>query len=206
MTSGRKVLTGIAMGAVLFGLASSPAWADRSASCAKGGEYGYRSGGHGMHGDRHSTSHMLGHLLRHQKDIGLTDEQVGKLKALSLEQDKAQIRARADVDVAKRELKSLVRDKNAELSAIEGKVKEVGALKSSLYFGQIKGKRDFFAVLTPEQKDKLKGLREQMRGHRDRMYSSSETIEFFDFLMVAEGDDLDAQNAPSVAAADPQAS
>jgi len=207
MNNGRKVLAGIAMGAVLFGLAAAPAWADRSVSCAKGGEHGYRSGGHGMHGHRdHSSSHLLGHLMRHQKDIGLTDEQVGKLKAMALEQDKAQIRAHADVDVAKRELKSLVWDKNAELSAIETKVKEVGALKSSLYFARIKGKRDFFAVLTPEQKDKLKALREQGRGsHRGQMYSS-ETIEFFDFLMVADGDDLELENAPSVSAADPQTS
>ena len=76
--------------------------------------------GYGMH--RHGgTTHRLYHLLQHKQDLALTDEQVTKLKGLSLDQDRARIKAHADVIIAGRELRSLVSDDKAELSVIEAK-------------------------------------------------------------------------------------
>src|SRR5436309_3647851 len=102
---------------------------------------------HGMHGHGGTISHVLHHLLWHQKDIGLTDEQVTKLKALALDQDRAQIRAHSDVLVAERELKAIVADEKTALSVIEAKVKEREAREANLRFMGIKAKRDLFAVL-----------------------------------------------------------
>jgi len=73
------------------------------------------------HGGR--TSHVLRNLLKHQQDLGLTDDQVAKLKALALDQDRARIRAHADVQVAERELRALVADEKTELSVVEAKIK-----------------------------------------------------------------------------------
>ena len=121
------------------------------------------------------TSHVLRNLLKHQQDLGLTDDQVTKLKALALDQDRAKIRAHADVQVAQRELSALVADEKTELSAIEAKIKEREAFEAKLSFMGIKGTRDLYAVLTPEQREKQKAIRDQMRQmHRARMYSSRE--------------------------------
>jgi Spy/CpxP family protein refolding chaperone len=123
-----------------------------------------------MPGHGGASHHLLHHLLRHQKDIGLTEDQIAKLKALALDQDRARIRAHADVQVAERELRALVADEKTDLSVIESKIKERESLEANLQFMGIKAKRALLAVLTPAQRDKLKAVREQMReSHRARM-------------------------------------
>ncbi len=119
------------------------------------------------------TSHVLRNLLKHQQDLGLTDDQLTKLKALALDQDRARIRAHADVQVAQRELRALVADGKTELSAIEAKIKERESFEAKLSFMGIKGNRDLYALLTLEQREKQEAIRDQMRQmHRARMYSS----------------------------------
>ena len=172
MNSGMKMLLGVAAGTVLLGITIPVAWADGGAAC-RGGGHAFGMARHGMSGHGGMTSHVLRHLLRHQQDLGLTDDQVTKLKVLALDQDRAQIRAHADVQVAERELRALVKDEKTELSNIEAKVKERESFEAKLSFIGIKAKRDLYAVLTPEQREKQKAIRDQMRQmHRARMFSS----------------------------------
>lgn len=174
MHSGMKLLLGVAVGTVLLGITGPFAQADGGASC-RGGGHAFGMARQGMSGHGGWTSHTLRHLLRHQQDLGLTDEQVAKLKALALDQDRAQIRAHADVRVAERELRALVADEKTELSLIEAKVNERELFAAKLSFMRIKATRDLYAVLTPEQREKKKILYDQMRQmHRARMFSSHE--------------------------------
>jgi len=187
MTGGVKILLGIAVGTVLFGLTSSLAWANGWSGCRGGRGHAVGMAQHGMSGHGGTASHVLRHLLRHQKEIGLTDEQVAKLKALALDQDRARIRAHADVMVAERELQALIADEKTEFSAIEAKVKEREALEGNLRLIGIKAKRDLFAVLTAEQREKQKSLLDQIRhSHRERMMKA-EGWEQADYEMTAEG-------------------
>ena len=172
MKSGMKMVLGIAAGAVLLGTTIPFAWADGGAACRDSGQ-AFGMARHGMSGHGGMTSHVLRKLLRHQQDLGLTDDQVTKLKVLALDQDRAQIRAHADVQVAERELRALVADQKTELSIIEAKVKERESFEAKLSFIGIKAKRDLYALLTPEQREKQKAIRDQMRQmHRARMFSS----------------------------------
>jgi Spy/CpxP family protein refolding chaperone len=120
---------------------------------------------------------MVHLLLRHQQELGLTEEQVAKIKALSLDQDRAMIRAKADVKVAERELRALVSDDKTDLAAIEAKVKERAMLDANLDMIGIKAKRELVAVLSPEQREKQKAILERMhrahRGHSMRAESQS---------------------------------
>jgi Spy/CpxP family protein refolding chaperone len=142
------------------------------------------------------TSHVLRNLLRHQQDLGLTDEQVTKLKALALDQDRAGIRAHADVQVAERELRALVADEKTDLSVIEAKIKERESFEAKLSFIGIKGKRDLYAVLTPEQREKEKAFRDQMRQmHRARMFSS-QGMDAADREQTAEGMNPASERTP----------
>lgn len=171
MNSGLKVLLGVVAGAVLLGVAVPFSWADGGPACRAGG-HTFSMARHGMSGHGGMTSHVLRHLLRHQQDLALTDEQVTKLKVLALDQDRARIRAHADVQVAERELRALVADEKTDLSVIEAKVKERESFNAKLSFMEIKAKRDLYAVLTPEQREKQKAIRDQMRQmHRARMFS-----------------------------------
>ena len=186
MNSGMKMLLGVAAGTVLLGITIPVAWADGGAAC-RGGGHAFGMARHGMSGHRGMTSHVLRHLLRHQQDLGLKDDQVTKLKVLALEQDRAQIRAHADVQVAERELRALVTDEKTELSIIEAKVKERESFEAKLSFIGIKAKRDLYAVLTSEQREKQKAIRDQMRQmHRARMFSS-QGMDATDQERTAEG-------------------
>ena len=187
MNGGLKLIFGVAVGIGLFGLTSSLAWADGSPGYRGGGGHAFGMAQHGMSGHGGTTSHVLRHLLRHQKDVGLTDEQTAKLKALALDQDRAQIRAHADVLVAERELGALIRDEKTDLSIIQAKLKEREALEANLRFMGIKAKRDLFAVLTPEQRDKLKAVREQTRDSHRARTSRSEELAKADHEVTAEG-------------------
>ena len=173
MKHGMKILLGITAGTMLLGIATPFAWADGGGAACRSGGHAFGMARHDMssHGGR--TSHVLRTLLTHQQDLGLTDDQITKLKTLALDQDRAQIRARADVQVAERELRALVADEKTELSVIEAKIKERESLEATLSFMGIKAKRDLYAVLTPEQREKQNVLRDHMRQrHRARMFSS----------------------------------
>jgi len=205
MNSGMKMVLGVAAGTVLFGITIPSAWADGGGTC-RGGGHAFGMAHHGMSGHGGMTSHVLRHILMHQKDLGLTDDQVTKLKVLALDQDRAQIRAHADVQVAERELRALVADEKTELSVIEAKIKERESFEAKLSFMGIKAKRDLYAVLTPEQREKQKAIRDQMRQmHRARMFSS-QGVDAEDHEQTAEGMTPASESTPRDAERSLQAS
>jgi Spy/CpxP family protein refolding chaperone len=104
---------------------------------------------------------MLRHLLKNKQELGLSDEQIGKLRGLALDADRAGIRANADVLVSERELHALLWDEKAELAAIEAKVREHENFEATARMIGIKARRDLIGLLTPEQREKRKALREQ---------------------------------------------
>jgi Spy/CpxP family protein refolding chaperone len=159
---------GLIAGAVMLVLTSSFAWADGGYNWSRG--HAFRSSGHGMQSHGKMMHGFADRLLRHKHQLNLSDEQVTRLKALSLERDVAAIKAHAEVMLAARELRALVSDEKSELSIIEAKVNEQEQLEGKLKMIGIKAKRDAYGILTPEQRDKLKALREQMRhGYRSHM-------------------------------------
>jgi periplasmic protein CpxP/Spy len=165
-------------GILTVGLASTLALALGLAG-AQANEYGYGSsgygsgghsamGGHGMGMMHSSTGHLIRHLLKHEKDIGLSAEQVAKLKELQLNLDKTRIKTEADIQVAERELKALTDDEKSDLGAIEAKLKQSEDLQVSLRMASIKARREVLGLLTPEQRAKEKAEHEKMmQQHKD---------------------------------------
>lgn len=126
--------------------------------------YGHAGGGHGAGGSHgygkgmmHSgTGHLIRHLLKHEKDIGLSSDQIAKLKELQLNLDRVRIKAEADIQIAEREVKALNDDDKSDLGAIEAKLRQSEDLQIGLRMAAIKARRDVMAVLTPEQRAKEK--------------------------------------------------
>lgn len=119
-------------------------------------------GGHEAETCQPSTGHYLHHLLKHSKEIGLTADQVSKLKAIKLDLNRTRIKTEADMQVSELELAALTEDEKADLSAIETKAKERAMLEVGLRMAALKAKRDAVSVLTPEQREKEKADREKM--------------------------------------------
>jgi periplasmic protein CpxP/Spy len=126
--------------------------------------HGYGGGhGMGMMGGWHaSTGHLLRHMLKHSTEIGLKDDQVTKLKAMQLNLDKTRIKAEADIMISERELRAMVEDDKSDLSAIESKLKEGESQEAALRMAAIKMRREALALLTPDQRGKLKSEHEKM--------------------------------------------
>lgn len=137
-------------------------------SGALANEPGYGKGGHGEMGSHgmgmmhSSTGHLIRHLLKHEKEIGLTPEQVAKLKDIQLNLDKTRIKSEADIQVAERELKALTDDEKSDLGAIEAKLRQSEDLQVALRMTSIKTRREVLALLTPEQRAKEKAEHEKM--------------------------------------------
>ncbi len=138
------------------------------------GKEGHGGSGHssmGRHGAsmmHNSTGHLIRHLLKHEQQIGLTAEQVTKLKDMQLNLDKTRIKTEADIQVAERELKALTEDEKSDLGAIEAKLKQSGDLQVGLRMVSVTARREVLALLTPEQRAKEKAEHEKvMQQHKD---------------------------------------
>ena len=131
-----------------------------------GGKDGYGGGGHGMMSGmsmmHSSAGHLIRHLLKHEKDIGLSADQVTKLKDIQLTLDKTRIKTEADIQVAERELKALTDDEKSDLKAVEAKLRQSEDMQVALRMTSIKTRREVLALLTPEQRAKEKAEHEKM--------------------------------------------
>lgn len=171
----KNVMTLGAAAAFTLALATSGVWANEPGYGKDGYGGGQHGGmrGHGMGMMHSSTGHLIRHLLKHEKEIGLTDEQVTKLKSMQLDLDKLRIKSEADIQIAERELKALVDDEKSDLGAIEGKLKQSEDFQISLRLASIKARRDVLALLTPEQRGKEKAEHDKMmQQHKERAAGS----------------------------------
>lgn len=163
----KKHILAILTFALSLAVGTAGAWANEP-GYGPGGKDGYGGGGHGMMGSHgmgmmHSSAgHLIRHLLKHEKEIGLTPEQVGKLKDIQLSLDKTRIKAEADIQIAERELKALTDDEKSDLGAIEAKLKQSEDMQVALRMTSIKTRREVLGMLTPEQRAKEKAEHEKM--------------------------------------------
>lgn len=157
MTAITKTTTAFAVASACLLMMGIPSlWANDPSYGHGGGIHGV--GGHGYgKGMMHSgTGHLIRHLLKHEKDIGLTADQVTKLKDIQLNLDKIRIKAEADIQIAERELKALTESEKSDLAAIEAKLRQSEDLQVGLRMTAIKTRRDVMGLLTPEQRAKEK--------------------------------------------------
>ena len=157
MTFITKTTAAFAVASACLLVAGIPSLWANDPSYGHGGEI-HGGGGHGYgKGMMHSgTGHLIRHLLHHEKDLGLSADQVTKLKDIQLNLDKARIKTEADIQIAERELKALTDNEQADLSAIEAKLRQSEDLQVGLRMTSIKTRRDVMGLLTPEQRAKEK--------------------------------------------------
>jgi Spy/CpxP family protein refolding chaperone len=110
-------------------------------------------------------------MLDHRDDLGLSDEQVGKLFSLRDGFEK-EVRAKsAEIQKAEQEFGQLVAQEPLDLAKAEAKLKEIEAMRTALRLGRLKTIEAGKGLLTPEQRKKLGTLGEQARRgeHRSMM-------------------------------------
>ena len=117
---------------------------------------GMRRGAHSEHDrDMHDfVGHSFSRLLLHAKDLGLSEDQVNKVRTQAAEYEKTRIRGEADLKLAEVDVQALVHDDKADMGAIENGLKKSEAAHTALRLAGIKALRGATAVLTPEQREK----------------------------------------------------
>jgi Spy/CpxP family protein refolding chaperone len=147
---------------VLLGVNVQTVRADGDHGGMMGGHMCKMCGGHDQNKEDEHSSHDLKHLLKHGKEIGLTSEQISKLKTMQLDLSRAQARAEADIKVATLELHALVEDEQTDSAAIQAKVDQLKKAEGGILFTAIRSRRDAMAILTPEQREKAHAMRDKM--------------------------------------------
>jgi Spy/CpxP family protein refolding chaperone len=116
-------------------------------------------------GDMHQfVSHVLHSLLGRSKDLGLSEEQVTKMKALSADYEKAKIRGESELKLAEVDVQTLAHDEKADMAAIEAAVRKSETAHGNLRIEGIKTIRAASAALTPEQREKWRTSRGMRHG------------------------------------------
>ena len=92
-------------------------------------------------------------------ELSFSDEQVRKLQSIRIECEKNRIMIRARIKVGELELQELLNQSEVDLDKVDAKIKEIGGMKIESEINDIHSMIDARAILTPEQKEKLKDLR-----------------------------------------------
>lgn len=107
---------------------------------------------------------MMGHqgwgadLERMAEALELTQPQISKVKAIRVDHEKSTIRTRADLDLARLDLRQLLDQENVDLSKVEETLKRMESLRTKIHLGAIRTHEAVKQVLTPEQREKAKKL------------------------------------------------
>jgi Spy/CpxP family protein refolding chaperone len=97
-------------------------------------------------------------MMRAAKAIGLTDEQMNRLRGMRVAHQREMIRLRADAQIARLDLEEALRQPNAKFADVKAKVAAISALHGQMMEKKVAFRLDARQVLTPEQQQKLREL------------------------------------------------
>ncbi len=96
------------------------------------------------------------------KGLGLDEKQKQAIREIGSTLKKETVRKRADIQVARIELKDILRQDNVNMSEAEAKLKQIASLHTDVGLLRIKAIEEIKSKLTPEQRTKL---REHLESH-----------------------------------------
>jgi Spy/CpxP family protein refolding chaperone len=112
---------------------------------------------------------MMDMCIHHADMMGLTEDQIMKIKPVHREMQKQQARFRADLTIAKIDLREIMEVKDFDLAKASAAVKKIAEIKTARALEMLKTMREVRAILTDEQFKKMNILMMSMKMHgRDR--------------------------------------
>jgi Spy/CpxP family protein refolding chaperone len=109
--------------------------------------------GPGQMMDRDNMDMMGGEMMYMEQahHMGLTDDQMAKMKPLRREMQKKQIRSKADLKIAEIELMEIMEVKDFDLDKATYAVKKIEDIKTARHLEMLKAVKDMRAILTDDQ-------------------------------------------------------
>ncbi len=158
----RRGLVGLFLGFLLLIFAPYNSFADTCGCAGKAGE-GAPMAGWMKH---HRAMEMRGAepgIGRNLSGLGLDEKQKEAIKEIRSRAMKDAVRKRADLQVARIELKDILGKDPVDMNAAEAKLKQMSSMLADFRLSRIKAREEVKAQLTPEQREKFKANLERQR-------------------------------------------
>lgn len=117
--------------------------------------------GHGQMmgmGNMDKMGDMMGMCLENADKMGLTDDQIMKMKPLHSEMQKKQARFEADRKIAEIELKEIMEVKDFDLEKASAAVKKIADIKTAHHLEMLKAMKEMRTIITDEQFKNMKKM------------------------------------------------
>ena len=117
--------------------------------------------GHGQMmemGNMDKMGDMAGMCIEHADMLGLTDDQITKMKPIHREMQKKQARFKADLKIAEIELMEIMDAKDFDLEKAGSQVKKIAEIKTAHQLEMLKAMKEMRTMLTDEQFKKMKKI------------------------------------------------
>lgn len=161
----KKVVLAVGFVALVTGGIGFSAWADPGSGQDPHGKQSHAGMAYGD-GDHDGMGHHGGlSPLAMKEQLGLSDEQVNRLRPLEMDYRKTMIQNGADLRVAMVDMGTLMDAKQTDMAAISAKVDEISLLQKKMMMYRVEVLLKVKEVLSPAQYDQFRSrLREQMEG------------------------------------------
>jgi Spy/CpxP family protein refolding chaperone len=122
--------------------------------------------GHGQMmemGNMDKMGDMMGMCIEHADKMGLTDDQITKMKPIHREMQKKQARFKADQKIAEIELMEIMDVKDFDLEKANAAVKKIADIRTAYHLEMLKAMKEMRTILTDEQFAKMKKMMMTMK-------------------------------------------
>lgn len=97
-------------------------------------------------------------MMKYEDEVGLSEEQVEKIKEIKMDTKKDLIKKKAEIDVVKVDIKSMLYDDKIDLDAVNQLIDKKYDLKKSKSKMLVKAYADLKSIPTDEQMAKMKEI------------------------------------------------
>lgn len=109
-------------------------------------------------GNMDKMGDMMGMCIKNADKMGLTADQIAKMKPAHSEMQKKQARFQSDLKIAEIELKDIMEVKDFDLEKAGSAVKKIGEIKTAHHLEMLQGMKEMRTLLTDDQFKKMKTM------------------------------------------------
>jgi len=117
-------------------------------------------------GNMDKMGDMMGMCIEHADEMGLTDDQLIKMKPLQSEMGKKQAQFKADLKIAEIELMDIMEVKDFDLEKARSAVTKSEEIKTAHHVEMLKAMKEMRTILTDEQFEKMKKMMSMETGEK----------------------------------------
>lgn len=125
---------------------------------------------HMGHTDR--MGDMMGMCLEHADKLGLTDEQITRMKPAHTVMQKQQARFKADLTIAEIELAEIMEFKDFDMEKASAAVRKIEGIKTAHHLEMLKNMKEVRTILTDEQFKNMKKIMPMQAGMKKPLKKS----------------------------------